>query len=343
MKSEHRHELAENDLSKLLARWGAEFDKHANTILSVLIVVALIAAGVIYWTRTSAATSAAGWTDLTRAGTAEDFQNVAEDYAGTQVAQWALLRAGDGFLREGIRLSLTDRIASQERLTQARDSYNTLLKNTSAPRMVREQALLGYAVTLETLSDGDTTEAVAAYDKLLEEFPDSRFKAYAGDRLADLKTGGAQDFYAWFHQLNPKPPERPGPQDQLRFPDGSDLSNLLPELGGSGIPLAAPGSADEKPEGTDSDVNPFAAEEMDDEAAPTDGDAAPNAPPVSDETAKPQADEPAKPQAEGAADTTADDPQPAPQEPAPADTDASDGEPSETENPAEDEADSPPE
>ena len=94
MKSEHRHELAENDLSKFLARWGAEFDKHANTILSVLIVVALVAAGVIYWTRTTAATSAAGWTDLTRAGTAEDYQNVAEDYAGTPVALWATLRAG---------------------------------------------------------------------------------------------------------------------------------------------------------------------------------------------------------------------------------------------------------
>jgi hypothetical protein len=328
MKSEHRHELAENDLSKLLARWGAEFDKHANTILTVLIVLALVAAGIIYWTRTSAATSAAGWTDLTRAGTAEDYQNVAEDYAGTQVAQWALLRAGDGFLREGIRLSLTDRTASQERLSQAKDSYNSLLKNTSAPRMVREQALLGFAVTLETMSDGDTTEAVAAYEKLLEEFPDSRFVGYATDRIASLKTGGAQDFYAWFHQLNPKPPERPGPQDQLRLPDGSDLSNMLEELGGSGIPLSPPASADEKPEGADTDPNPFAADEapMNDEAAPAEGDAAPDAAPVDDETAKPQAEA-----------------QPAPQEPAPAETDAPGDAPAETDAPAEDEADAPPE
>jgi hypothetical protein len=199
--------------------------------------------------------------------------------------------------------------------------------------MVREQALLGYAVTLETMSDGDTTEAVAAYEKLLEEFPDSRLKGYAADRAASLKTGGAQDFYAWFHQLNPKPPERPGPQDQLRLPDGSDLSNLLQELGGSGIPLSTPASGDEEPEGAASEVNPFAAEEMQDDAAPADGDAAPDAAPASDETAKPQA--------EGAADTTADDPRPAPQEPAPADTDASGDTPAETDAPAEDEADAP--
>src|SRR5690606_17928917 len=174
----------------------------------------------------------------TRAGTAEDYQNVATDYAGTQVAQWALLRAGDGFLREGIRLSLTDRTASEERLSQAQESYDSLLKNTALPSVIREQALLGYAVTLETMSDGDTSQAVAAYEKLLEEFPQSRFQGYAADRIADLKAGGDQDFYAWFHQLNPKPAERPGPQDQPRLPDGIDLSNLLPELGGCGMPLS---------------------------------------------------------------------------------------------------------
>lgn len=349
MKSEHRHELAENDLSKLLARWGAEFDKHANTILSVLIVIALVAAGIIYWTRTSAATSAAGWTDLTRAGTAEDFQNVAEDYSGTPVALWATLRAGDGFLREGIRLSLTDRTASDERLTQARDSYDALLKNATAPAVVREQALLGYAVTLETLSDGDTSQAVAAYEKLLEEFPQSRFARYATDRVAELRTGGAQDFYAWYHQLKPTRPDRPGPQDQLSVPDGSDLSNLLPELGGSGIPLSTPDSAGAKPAGADAAVNPF--EEMKDDAAPAadtpQPDAAPAgdeneaATPPADESAAPASDEakPADKPADQAADSAAE--KPAADESAPAeDKDASGDAPAEAEKPAEEPADS---
>ena len=133
MKSEHRHELAENDLSKVLAKWGAEFDKHANTILSVLIVIALLAAGFIFWTRSSAATNALGWTDLANASSPEDFQNVAETYAGTPVAEWATLRAADGLLREGIRLSLSDRPASDERLEQAKASFQALLEQHACP------------------------------------------------------------------------------------------------------------------------------------------------------------------------------------------------------------------
>lgn len=265
MKSEHRHELAENDLSKLLARWGTEFDKHANTILSVLIVVALVAAGVIYWTRTSAATSAAGWANLSNAASAEEYVSVAEDFAGTQVAEWATLRAGDGFLREGIRLSLTDRTVSNERLAQAREAYDALLKNTGVPPVIREQALLGYAATLESLSDGDTGEAVAAYEKLTEEFPDSRFHRYALDRISELKTGAAQDFYAWFHRLNPTPPDLPGPQDQPGLqdqpalpglPDGGDLSDLVPEAGSS-LPDAGPFDVPETPFEAEGDLNPF--------------------------------------------------------------------------------------
>lgn len=313
MKSEHRHELAENDLSKVLGRWGAEFDKHANTILTVLIVVTLLAAGVIYWTRTSAATSALGWTDLANANSAEDFQNVAEMYPGTPVAEWAMLRAADGFLGEGIRLSLTDRPASTERLSQAQSSYEALLNNSSVPKEIREQALMGYAVTLESVSDGDTTAAVSAYEKLVAEFPKTRFKAFAEDRVAELKTGGAQDFYAWFHRLNPKPADLPMPQDGMGSPGLGDLS-ILPELGGAGVPdtvpLNLPDLSGEAPKSGDEAPNPFAAEEMKKEPASE----APEKPASPQKPDSPDADKPAEKPAEKPAATEppkADETQPA--------------------------------
>lgn len=284
MKSEHRHELAENDLSKLLARWGAEFDKHANTILTVLIVAALIVAGIIYWTRTSAATSQMGWTDLVNASTAEDYQSVAEMYAGTPVAQWATLRAADGFLREGIRLSLTDRPASDERLSQARESYEALLNNTSVPVEIREQVLLGLAVTLESTSDGDTADAIKAYEQLIAEFPNTRFKKYADDRIAKLKTGAAQDFYAWYSGIDPRPADLPGPQDNLDIMDPTGGTSLLRELGGGGIPDSTPFEIpdDGTSEADGNETNPFAGGEMKDEgtaksdAAAAESDAAAN-------------------------------------------------------------------
>ena len=224
MKSEHRHELAENDLSKLLVRWGEKFDEHANTILSVLIVITLLAAALIYWTRTSSNRSALGWTDLTNASSPEDYQAVAETYAGSPVSQWATLRAGDGFLNEGIRLSLTDRSASNERLEQAKDFYQSLL-DSSAPAELREQALNGYAITLEATSNGDTSDAIAAYESLLKQFPETRFKVFANERISQLKTGRVQDFYAWFSRLDPKPADLPMPDDGSK----TTVDNL-PEL-----------------------------------------------------------------------------------------------------------------
>jgi hypothetical protein len=248
MKSEHRHELAQNDLSKVIARWSERFDQHANTILSVAVVLALLAAGVIYWTRTSQFQRSNGWTQLTACQTPEDFANVADSFAGTEIADWARLRAADGYLREGIRLSVSDRPASEERLEQARTAYETLTQPGKAPE-IREQALNGLAVTLETGCDGDPQPAVSAYERLIQEFPESRFKLWASDRIDALKTGRTQEFYAWFHAQNPKPADMPLPKDGAPAAGSStdalpDLGNL--KLGGEGakvgdLPLFGPG------------------------------------------------------------------------------------------------------
>ncbi len=276
MKSEHRHELAENDLSKILGRWVQKLDEHQNTILSVAVVIALIAAGIIYWTRMSRFEQTSGWAQLTASTSPEDFINVAEAHAGSTVGDWARLRAADGFLQEGVRLSISDRPASNERLEQAQEAYQALTTANTLPS-VREQAMNGLAVTLESLSDGDTEPAISAYQNLLTAFPESRFKSWAEDRIDALKSGGTQDFYAWFRQQNPKPADMPLPQDQSGGAS-SPLGSLLQgdsdvgSLNFTDEPFTPPLADDGDDAKTDGEeVNPFEPETKN-EAGDTEAD-----------------------------------------------------------------------
>jgi hypothetical protein len=258
MKSEHRHELAENDLSKLLGRWAEKFEEHSNTILSVFVVLALIAAAAIYWTRSSWNQRESGWTQLVASSNPQDFESVADAFSGTPVAEWARLRAASGFLRDGIERSVSDRSVSNELLQKARSTFESLTDEGTNPA-VREQALNGLAVTLESLSDGDTQAAIAAYQKLLTEFPETRFKTFAEDRIEALKTGRVQEFYAWFRKQNPEPPDRPLPQDQPASAQ-DPLAPLLP--GGAGpklgdTPFEVPSPGDEDSQSPADDLNPF--------------------------------------------------------------------------------------
>ncbi|MGD9856085.1 MAG: tol-pal system YbgF family protein [Planctomycetaceae bacterium] len=240
MKSQHRHELAQNDLSKILGRWIEKFDERANTILIAIVVVALIAAGLIFWTRTTANQRENGWIELAACTSPEDFANVADAFAGSPAGAWARLRAANGFLQEGVRLSLSDRPASNERLEQAREAFESLLSG-GHPAPIREQSLLGLAVTQESLSDGQTDPAIAAYEKLLSEFPETRFKDWANVRIDALKTGSAQEFYAWFRKQNPKPADMPVPNDSAGSKNSS-LDSLLKDLDETGIPTGSRGN-----------------------------------------------------------------------------------------------------
>ena len=112
MKSEHRHELKTNELGQLAQRLLPFLEKHANRILIGFSVIALIAAAYIYWTRSSSVTANSGWTRIISANTAEEFENIAEVYAGSTIGAWARLSAAEGHLRNGIRAAFKDREAA---------------------------------------------------------------------------------------------------------------------------------------------------------------------------------------------------------------------------------------
>jgi hypothetical protein len=215
MKSEERHELKTNELGKLGIQAGRFIEAHLNQILLGLVVVLLGVAAWIWWERTRAAGSE-GWSQLLVATSPDNYADVADRFAGTNAGAWARLVEAESHLHNGVRLMFTDRDAAVRDLEDAADKFEGLLRNrNNAPAAVRERALFGLARAREALSDGNTGPAIEAYERLLQEFPESVYARRATQRVEALKTGGSQEFYAWFHQQQPKPRDVSPPDDGL--------------------------------------------------------------------------------------------------------------------------------
>jgi hypothetical protein len=228
MDSKHRHELQTNDLSKLAERIVKPLDAHANQVLGVVCVVSIIAAGVIYWVRSTNAKQSAAWTEIAAHRSADDLKDVAENYEGTSAALWAKLQEGERRLSEGIPLMFSDRETAVKELGKAKAAFESLLSRQGAPVIVRERALFGLARCLESQSDGGKSldDAISRYEAFAKEFPDSPQKELAQKRVTMLKNRDAQEFYAWFSKENPKPPPPSKPADG-KLPSFDDE---LPEL-----------------------------------------------------------------------------------------------------------------
>ena len=292
MKSEERHRLQANELQQVVKTTGSLLERHATTIVAVVCGVMLVAAASIWWMRQSTATSSAAWTLLENAQSVDDFGSIAEKYKNTPAGDWAKLRESEANLRSGSDVLFTDRDLANTDLKRAREGFEQLMASASTDPAVRERAVWGLARCLESTSDGDTTKATEAYQRLLNDFPETIYKPFAEDRISALKTGGTKEFYAWFSKQNPKPAD-------IRPKDGAAKSPLDPFL-----PPAAAGDAGGKLKGEESTTP---APKTDDAATdkPVTGDATPDAtkpestpakPDETDAKKKPESDE-AKPDA----------------------------------------------
>ena len=245
MKSEHRHELQTNDLSKLIDRIGPFFEVYGNRILLGLAAAILLLAGGVWWSKTSTERVASAWAELLGSGTPEELFAVAEDHEGTTAAGWARLQAAEGYLFQGLQTMFTHRSAAVAELEKAKEAFSALLADKGISDRVRERALIGLARTLETLSGRDTQPAIGAYEKFVAEFPDSIYAEMAGERAKALKTGGAQEFYAWFAEQNPQPEDRSLPQDGPQDAAAQGTSTVPTDpFSGTGLgPLLTPNSS----------------------------------------------------------------------------------------------------
>lgn len=218
MKSEHRHELKENDLGKLTMHAQGFFEKHGNQVLLGAIGAVLLIGGLTFWFTSSSSKATAGWSKYSEASTATDFAEVADAFPGTEVAQWSRLNEAENYLFNGLQLTFKDRKSGLTDLEKAKSEFDAILNGTPLPPQVRERALFGLARTLETTSDKDTDKAIAAYEALQKDFPESTYTSLAKQRIEALKKGSTQSFYAWFHEQKPALEDRTKPKDG--FPPG---------------------------------------------------------------------------------------------------------------------------
>ena len=193
-------------------------DQYGNAA-TIVACVAMIGGAIWYsYNRTSTGRNERAWARYSQARTTQDFGDIADDFANTDVGAWARLGEGERLAESGIGLMFTDRKAGLGELKNADEAFNKVLAMKSAASAARERAAWGLAKSTEAQCDGDTTKANDAYQALLKQFPKSLYKAAAEERIESLKSESAKEFYVWFHKQNPKPPEASKPKDGL--PDG---------------------------------------------------------------------------------------------------------------------------
>ena len=249
------HHENEVQLAKLLKESKPFLEKYGTTMIYGVAALMAIAAVVVYVQRRPAPTAAAS-RDLLLATTAEDYQAVADESPDSPIGILARLRQADRELEDAVSNMFTNREAAVDNLKSAQKAYEQLEVRKDIIDSVRERVLVGLARAAECRCNGtDETmkAAVAAWERVLKEFPDSKtFKSIAESRITRLASEDSREFYAWFSTQNPKPgddlllPQDGGPGQVPSMPMFPSLQNLgLPALD-AGAPAGDAGK-DEKP------------------------------------------------------------------------------------------------
>lgn len=283
MSSTEQPDVQETELDRLSSRASETLSQHTPKLIIGGIVLVTLIAIVAVTTGGPNLKGAEGWSAFAAAASAEDFSNVAADYSDDDVAIWARLREGEILLREAVNLQFTSRTEAEGELRKARESFDSVLKNSKLKDnpekwvSARERALLGKARLLEAASNGDTSEAVAAYKDLLQKYEGSIYEESLKARVASLESAEAVAFYKWFDKQNPKREDRAKPRDGM--PAGLDG---MP-MGHPEVEVTLPSIPDEliPPNWSDLDDAANAAEipvKSDGSAADSDSEDAPDAP-----------------------------------------------------------------
>lgn len=238
------HQEDEIALAKLLKESKPFLEKYGTTMIYGLAAILAITAVVVYFQRQPAPTAEVS-RDLLLAKTAEDYQAVADEYPDSPIGILSRLRQADSELETAVSSLFTNREAANESLKTAEKAYKQLEDRKDINDFVRERVYVGLARVAECRCDGSEDSmnaAIAAWQRVLKSFPDSKlFKAAAESRIKRLTSEDSREFYAWFSAQNPKPgDDLLMPQDGLpgqvpAMPTFPSLQNLgLPNFGASG-------------------------------------------------------------------------------------------------------------
>ncbi len=256
MKTERRHELQTNVLASKLAHWTEAARPYGRAMLAgiLALIVAIIVWG--YVATQNKRQVAEGWNDYFMAVGARDdqrLQDVAEQFSGTVVADFARLTLADWELDSGTNRLLTDRTLAREQLRDAAERYSALLISGSS-ETIKERATYGLARAYEAA--GDLEKARSEYRALAQKWPDSPFAATSEARAKDLEELPTKQFYDWIAKYEPpkalsREPGTPGARpDFLSEPDAGTLQ-LPSSLGDTTAPFPSLPGLTETPSAED--------------------------------------------------------------------------------------------
>ncbi len=206
----HRHDNR-TELEKLLVKSKPWFEQNGTLLIYGVAAILAVAAVVVYMKRAPAGDVEAS-RDLLTAVTPEDYRDLADAHPDSTIAVWARLRQAERLLDNGVGNMFTNREVGVEELDQAKAAFERLESRTDLDDQVRERVLAGLARLAEATCDGEAKSvkaAIAAWQKVLDDFPESLIKEHAEDRIAALETPEAETFYAWFSKQNPKKNKQP--------------------------------------------------------------------------------------------------------------------------------------
>jgi hypothetical protein len=183
----------------LLARWiqrllaqGATFWFLVAGSAAVVLLVGYLLNNLM----SGPSTTSRAWTEVMMAGSAEDFQRVAETESETSAGRWAALRAATSRYADALKMLPVDRETAAPLLKQALEGFEAIEKDPQADPMLQRLAILGSARTLET--QDSLPEAIAEYEKIAKQWPDTDDGKAAAKRAIRLKTPEAIAFYKKF-------------------------------------------------------------------------------------------------------------------------------------------------
>lgn len=219
----------------LLARWlrravakGPSFWFLAGGSTIVVITLCYLISGLF----AGSTETASSWRQLILAQGPEDFERIADSEAETPAGRWASLRVATSRYQDALRRLPGDREAARPLLSQALEGFEALEKDTKLDPMIRRLAAVGVARTHETRDE--LPEAIAAYEKVAQAWPDTEEGKGSAKRAEALKRPEAVAFYKKFSTYTPP---RPGsttlpPRGMNRI----DLPAGHPPLDGLTIP-----------------------------------------------------------------------------------------------------------
>jgi hypothetical protein len=244
MKSQQRHDLKTNELERIAAQIVPFFKQHGHRMILGMCGAVVASAIIIIWVRSSSTKSNKAWQDMVASAIspagAESFLTIADEnaYQGSQVSVWARLLSAERHFQSGIGHYFTDRSTGVDEIKLAKKAFEAVLKSEKVDAVMQERAWYGLARCAETMSQGNTQDAITAYQSLLNEFPKTIYKEDAEKRIKILKTKETQEFYAWFsQQTTPKPEDLQRPSDGATtgssesgpfFPQNRNTENVNP-------------------------------------------------------------------------------------------------------------------